>query len=770
MRIAGSTSSTSSANTTLTSGKRLTGLLSGLDTDALVKQMTAGTQNKIDKQMQTKQLALWRQDSYRQVTTALSDFKTKYFSSSSSSSNIANPNFFNSTSIKNTSPFVNISGNTSAAKNMVITEITNLAKQASFVSNHNVSNQAVTTGTVSSAWKESSISGSSLVLNYGGKDYTLEVSSDFAFPSNNEAENKQALANELNKQIAKTDGLKGIVQFGQDGKLVKITEETGDFVVKDGGDNLLKGLGLTKNSSTVGSVDTTSLYHDANLKDALSGATLTFSLNGLSKNITFSKGEEDKYSDPNKLKDYLQEKLNSAYGNNAVSVNNNNGKLSFNTADFKSVLSINSSDKIGVLGKNGALRVYAGETNRINTQKTLADVQDNLGSKFTLDSFADPKQTTGDFDAYGLTINGKKFTFKSTATIADVISTVNNDADANVTISYSQTNDTFSVSAKNGGSTGKVDITESESGKSGLAEALFGKKGHDYTITDGENARLKVSFDGNPANAVDIVRSDNKFTLDGVNFELLGKTDNTVSSNTPIKFIIDNKTDDLYAKIKGFVDDYNALIDLANGKTEETKPTDGTYAPLTEAQKAEMTESEITTWETKAKKGLLNNDSILQSLSLDLRHSMTDQVESLKSSLYQVGIATKANDYSAKGKLTIDETALKNALNNDPEKVSQLFTGKDGIASRMQGVIDKNIKTSGGDGILVAKAGIANSTKVDQSSITRSIKEYETQIKKFKTMLATQQEQYYAKFTKLEQYLSTMNSQASVFSVNTTSS
>ena len=182
-----------------------------------------------------------------------------------------------------------------------------------------------------------------------------------------------------------------------------------------------------------------------------------------------------------------------------------------------------------------------------------------------------------------------------------------------------------------------------------------------------------------------------------------------------------------------------------------------------------MSESEITAWETKAKKGLLNNDSILQSLSLDLRHSMTDQVQSMKSALYQIGIATKANDLSAKGKLTIDETALKNALNNNPDKVSELFTGTDGIASRMQTVIDKNIKTSGGDGILVAKAGIANSTKTDQSSITRSITEYETQIKRFKTMLATQQEQYYAKFTKLEQYLSRMNSQSSIFQPNTTS-
>jgi len=88
----------------------------------------------------------------------------------------------------------------------------------------------------------------------------------------------------------------------------------------------------------------------------------------------------------------------------------------------------------------------------------------------------------------------------------------------------------------------------------------------------------------------------------------------------------------------------------------------------------------------------------------------------------------------------------------------------------MQAVIDRNIKTTGGDGILIAKAGVENSTKVDTSSITKSLAEYDTQIKNLKALMETQQEQYYAKFTKLEQYLSTMNSQSNIFTSNTTSS
>jgi len=787
MRATNSTSSASSINATSTSSKRMSGLISGLDTDTLVKQLTSGTQSKIDKQMQSKQIALWKQQSYRQVTTALSDFKAKYFSSSTSSANISSANFFNSTSINNTSSFLNISGNASVAKNMVVTSISQLAQQASFVSNHNVSNETIGTGTISSTWAKSLVSGNSLTINYDGKDYAVKVNSDFAFSSTDPAENTKALAAELNAQIAKTDGLKGNVKFDNNGQLSKTGTSTADIIVSAGSTNLLKGLGLTVGASgstsiTGGPIVPDSLFTTQALADSLSGSTVTFSLNGLTKNITFKETDKSLYSDVTKLKTYLQNGLNSAFGTGKIEVDKPNGTDDSGTLSFKmtdkfdtdgkviestDVLSIASSDVSGILGANGALHVYAGESNRINTNKTFADVQVNLkdADKFTLDSYADPKQTTGDFDAYGLTVNGKKFTFKSTDTIANIISTVNNDADANVTLSYSETNNTFSVTSKSGGSTSKVDIADS-----GLAKALFGSAGTDYTVQTGQDAKLKVSFDGNAANAVDIVRSDNKFTLDGVNFSLLGKTDATVTADTPIKFTVDNKTDDLYTKIKGFVDDYNALIVLANGKVSESKPTDASYPPLTDAQKADMTDAQITAWETNAKKGLLKGDSILNSLSLDLRHSMTDMIDSMKSSLYDIGISSPANDYAANGKLTIDETKLKNALNNDPDKVSSLFTGTDGVATRMQAVIDRNIKTTGGDGILIAKAGVENSTKVDTSSITKSLAEYDTQIKNLKALMETQQEQYYAKFTKLEQYLSTMNSQSNIFTSNTTSS
>jgi len=788
------TSGTTSSLATATSSKRLSGLISGLDTDTLVQQLTSGMQSKIDKQMQTKQIAQWRQQSYREVTKALTEFKNKYFSSATSSNSILSSDFFNSTSINNTSSFLNVSGSSSTAKNMVITGISSLAKQASFSSSHPVSDGKITTGALYSEFASSKVTGESITINYGGKDYKVAVSSDLMLGSGTDsAEDAQsaakAIADNLNEQIAKTDGIKGNVVFdvNASGNVVLSTTAsgTGNIGITDGDTDLLTGLGLAKGSPstspiTGGDLVAGSLYTGTSLGDTLDGSTLTFSLNGLTKNITFKDTDKSQYSTPEDLVSYLNDQLKTAYGafDSADNTNgygkvsaklNSDGSLSvfsisslnadgsIHSAQGTDVLTISSSDKSGILGVNGALRVYAGESNRINTNKTLEDL---TGLKTAL--------TGADSDgSYKINVNGKDFTFKSTDTVSTIMNTINNDSDANVTLTYSNTTNTFSAIAKNGGANGKVDISDVTGN---LATALFGTVS-ERAVTSGNDAKMTISFDGNPAHATTITRSDNNFTLDGVNFELLKETDTTVSSSTPIKFTVNNKTDDLVTKIKDFITDYNNIIKLTNGKVNEsTKTNNQTFAPLTDSQKKDMSESEITSWETNAKKGLLQNDSLLSSLSLNMRLAMTDQVSSISTALYQIGIATKEDfQVGNTGVLTIDEDKLKKALTDDPDKVAALFTSSDGIATKLQDIINTNVNTSLVDtGLLITKAGSDDST-VDQSTLAKTMNDCETKITSLKTTLATQQEQYYAKFTKLEQYLSQMNSQASWFGSSSSS-
>ena len=886
-----SSSSSSSLYATATSSKRMSGLVSGLDTDELVKQLTMGTQNKIDKQSQNKQIAAWQQSGYREIIAAVAEFNSKYFSSSTSSSSILSSSFFNSTSIVNGSSFLNISGSTSAAKNMVITGITQLASQASFSSAHKVSSEAISTGEIKAQWTKSTITNASMTLNYGGKDYTfyldssfspdqstgmdqyidqlnlelddlglkddlefkldgsnvalqsktgkavtiksgtqalldglglkakttsgadnsivgetaadtayffnhsitagskmdvtvggqtytLKIASDIALPVGGDMANTaKALQTGLEESIKANSDLKGKLSVSvSDTGEITFSSASGDVSITNASQNLKEGLGLSDGTSS-GQIptDMTGLF-SSYLGESLSGSTVTFDLNGLKKAVTFNESDKsiystfssgaehtDAYGNPTDLIGYLQQKLDAAYGDGKITVDADaSGGLTFqmNSGSETDVLSISASDKSGVLGKDGALHIYAGESNRINTSKNLRDISGELSSSL-------PNTDTAG-STYDISVNGKKFSFHASDSLDTIIKTINNDTDANVTITYSQTLDTFSVAAKNGGAASKVDFSGDNENGTSLLGALFGTKGTDYTATVGQDAILSVSFDGNAADAKTITRSSNKFTLDGVDFELLKKTDETVSTDDPITFTVSNKTDDLVKKMSDFITDYNNILKMINDKVYEKKPTDGTYAPLTDAQKKEMSETQIKDWETKAKQGLFLNDSLLDGFSLDLRHAMTDKVESVQYALYQAGIAT--TDYNDNGKLTVDEDKLKQALADDPDKIASLFTGTDGIAAKLQSVMKKYTNDSLIDtGLLVGKAG-TDTGNVSQNTLSKEMQDYDSKISDLKDQLETEQEYYYNKFTLLEQYISQMNSQASFFQSNSSDS
>lgn len=111
--------------------KGVGGLLSGLDTDDLVKQMTATTRNRINRQYQAKQKLSYRQEAYREISKKLLTFSDKYLSyATGSKTNILSSSFFESNTYKSSSPYVNVTGDAKAIKNFEINSITSVATAA----------------------------------------------------------------------------------------------------------------------------------------------------------------------------------------------------------------------------------------------------------------------------------------------------------------------------------------------------------------------------------------------------------------------------------------------------------------------------------------------------------------------------------------------------------------------------------------------------------------------------------------------------------------
>lgn len=85
-----SSTSGASSSSSLFSSNRMAGLMSGLDTEELVKAMASGTKTKLNAKKQKLQTLQWQQEGYRSVVSKISAFQTKYLSMTSDSSIKAN--------------------------------------------------------------------------------------------------------------------------------------------------------------------------------------------------------------------------------------------------------------------------------------------------------------------------------------------------------------------------------------------------------------------------------------------------------------------------------------------------------------------------------------------------------------------------------------------------------------------------------------------------------------------------------------------------------
>ena len=89
--------------------------------------------------------------------------------------------------------------------------------------------------------------------------------------------------------------------------------------------------------------------------------------------------------------------------------------------------------------------------------------------------------------------------------------------------------------------------------------------------------------------------------------------------------------------------------------------------------------------------------------------------------LFNLGIKTSA-DYTAHGKLEIDEDVFEAAFENHADAIEKLFTdSENGIMKKASDIFDDAIRTNSRDpGSLVRKAGLATEIGMDISSDSRS--------------------------------------------------
>lgn len=472
---------------------------------------------------------------------------------------------------------------------------------------------------------------------------------------------------------------------------------------------------------------------------AVAGKSFTVNLDGVQKTITFAAdGSDGNLAGLNGL-------LEEAFGLGRVTVTETSpgsGVLRFSAGGGATRITLTAAAADDALEH---LRFTSGDTNRLNLGMTLQDVSAHLVAPLALND--------GNVE---FTINGKSFIFSQYETLGSILNTINGDATAQVTLNYDELTDRFTLVSDVYGSAANINVAETGNffAALGLTPA---------TETAGRDAQIK--FDGTL-----VTRSSNTITVNGINLTLNRVTEDPIQ----IKMTLD--TDKVYDQIKNFVDKYNEVITEINGKLSEPRERD--YLPLTDEQREAMTEDQIEKWEEKAKSGLLRNDSLLQNIVYGLRRAITDPIAGAAGNLAELGITT--GSYTEKGRLTIDEAKLREAIRNNPDKVMEVFArqsdisyyaadkpemraeryNNEGVAQRFFDVLEDNIKTYGGKGLLLEKAGIAGDASEFDNTLRDDIGRIDEQIEKLVDKLARKENEYYRRFTVLEQYMQQMNAQA----------
>ena len=668
----------------------------------------------------------------------------------------------------------------------------------------------------------------SITLKYGDKDLTIDLGELELFGANDDGTGdisasklQAAIEKQLSSQVVSVGqntyfgddlvkvsvGNDGTISFSDKrnaGNKVEVTNVSGKLA-----NALAQKPGEGDSKIVLGSMKAVDAYTETKTPEYLSGKTITFNLDGKSKTLTIGEG----LSSMQEVVDNLNEQLKDNFGAGKINLNwdDKNKTISFDVASGSTLSVTSEAGEAMGLGDVGL-------TSYLNTGKTLGDLLgSNMGGLDAVNGTGVPKKETitekdedgneitkevwKDEDGrlvdekgylinedgkryYNLTINGKSVgNFTEDDSLDKVINTINN-SDAGVKVQFSKVTNQFVFTAKDTGEGGRIEIAEDT-----LGAALFGAVDPDTASDDvykkGQDAIFQVEVNGKTMN---LARSSNSVEIDGMTLNFketfnvgTGVGDKVITSDSitddvfnasgeAVTFKAETDADTIVDAVKKMVEDYNEIMnsvkDLYTTRPAQTS-TGKSYEPLTDEEADGMTETEIKNYEEKAKQGILYMDSDLSSLYNSLRSVLTGNSGLLKS----IGLSTEYS--SGKTTLKLDETALRQAIAEDPEAVKDAFVSSkdngaatDGLMAQMNKVVNNYAGTSGATkGILIEKAGSKYSpTAALDNTMLDKMNDIDDEIEKWQDKLSDKVDYYTNKFTQLEMLINQMNSQSSALS------
>lgn len=730
---------------------RLSGMVSGMDTESLVTALVSGYKVKKDNLVKAQTKLSWKQEKWKTMNTSIYSF----YSGKLSAARMTSAYSLKKASVSNTS-IATVTASSTAVSGTQSLKVSQLASSG-YLTGGTVSNKTDSTAKITGSSKISDITGSttgqgSITVAVDGKNTSIELTDDMT----------------VNQLVTKLKSAGVQASFDENNQRFFISSKTsgaaGDFTITaDSTEGLtsLQSLGLYTSKVIVNGQETEDTPEKKEYKNWSDYYT---EYNSASKddkaNTTLGKLIASAYESQKTDFATVAKEMVDAYNKEASTV-----------SDFEK--------------KYNPATLAATETKYGDNAKAQVEGMIAANKKTMKDDYEDKYITDGKFDESRLTEEQKKkyeelkkstealeaelksyddATKKKTEYSAYV--SISTDADGKETVKALTASDT-------GAGVDHInDVLDKRNTE------LKDKITNQY-VTKAQNSvdmYNKLSSYAASGGAVRIVGQDAKIELNGAEFtsntstfSVNGLTIQATALTTgdeAVTITTDTDVDAIYKSIKDMFSEYNKLIK----SMDEAYNADSSkgYEPLTDDEKDAMSDKEVEKWETKIKDSLLRKDSTLSSVINTMKNDMasTYEVNGKSYSLASFGIATLGyftSGENEKGVYHIDgdkddtstsgnDDKLRAAIASDPETVVSFFTQ---LSSKLYADLGNKMSATSVSSIY---------TVYNDKQMNTQYSEYNTKISDAETKVTTWEDYYYSKFSAMESALAKLNSQSSSMS------
>ncbi|CDF10842.1 flagellar hook-associated protein 2 [Eubacterium sp. CAG:76] len=692
---------------------RLSGMVSGMDTESLVTALVSGYQLKKDNLVKAQTKLSWKQEKWKTMNTSIYSF----YSGKLSAARFSKAYSLKKSTVSNSS-VATVTASSSAVAGDQTLKVKELASSG-YLTGGEVTNKSDSASKITGSSKLSAITGKtsgqgSVTLSVDGKSTNIELTDDMTvnqFIVKLKDAGVQASFDEANQRFfisSKTSG--------KDGDFSLVANDTT-------GRESLYELGLYTDDKT----STAEYTKWAGYYNAADG-TYTSALD----DIINSAYESNKIS----FDTVAQEKL-AAYSKASATVDSFNTKY---MSDTGVTAEDNAKAQLAALISKGK----GGDDNSDFDESKLTDKEkENYKTlKSDIDNYSTAKQSMEDLKDYvNIEVKDGKTTvsaLKETDSAAGVANIAAETADRNAKI--------------------KADLTTQYQNKAKSSYDMINAT-HEFS----KGASRKVGQDSEiELNGATFTSNSNNYSINGITIQVTAKT----KDDEQVTITTDTDVDAIYKSIKDMFTEYNKLIK----SMDEAYNADSSkgYEPLTDDEKSAMTDDEVEKWETKIKDSLLRKDDTLSSIINTMKNDMASSItiNGKSYALSSFGIATQgyfASGENEKGVYHIDGDSDDSVTSGNDDKLRAAIAGDPETVVSFFSQLFSKVYTDLGNKMATSSVSSAY-TVYNDKQMNKQYSEYTTKISDAETKITTWEDYYYSKFSAMESALSKLNSQTSSMS------